>query len=141
MFQRFQKILRSPHVKFGVPFLGLLVGSPFALTYVTSFRYEFRKTQELSEEQLEEYKDKGILKRGADELSLENLYEEYIDKNQESLDNYENLRIPRPWEDETKVDDMRKSDTRLKLKSISQIKQEKSEARKKSKQEKLPAEN
>merc|ERR1712079_988769 len=92
----FQKLLQNRHLKYGVPFIGLLVGSSFALTNVTSFRYEFRKTKGLS----------------ADDL--ENLYEEYMEQNQEKLEDYENLRIPRPWEDETKVDLMRQENRRLK---------------------------
>jgi len=111
MFQRF---LQSRHLKFGVPFIGLLVGSSFALTNVTSFRYEFRKTKGLSEEELNVLKDQGLFKRDPNELTLENLYEEYMEKNEEKLGNYENLRIPRPWEDETKVDFMRQENRRLK---------------------------
>merc|ERR1712109_416955 len=95
----FQKLLQNRHLKYGVPFIGLLVGSSFALTNVTSFRYEFRKTKGLSADEIENLKDKGVFKRDPNELTLEN---------------YENLRIPRPWEDETKVDLMRQENRRLK---------------------------
>ena len=38
----------------------------------------------------------------------------FSEQNQEKLEDYENLRIPRPWEDETKVDLMRQENRRLK---------------------------
>jgi len=110
----FRKLLQNRHLKYGVPFIGLLVGSSFALTNVTSFRYEFRKTKGLSADEIENLKDKGVFKRDPNELTLENLYEEYMEQNQEKLEDYENLRIPRPWEDETKVDLMRQENRRLK---------------------------
>ena len=69
-----------------MPFIGLLVGSSFALTNVTSFRYEFRKTKGLSADEIENLKDKGVFKRDPNELTLENLYEEYMGKLQWSLD-------------------------------------------------------
>jgi len=117
MFKSFQKLLQNRHLKFGVPFIGLLVGSSFALTSVTSFRYEFRQTKALSQEQVEELKDQGVFKRNPEELTLENLYEEYMEKNEDKLDNYENLRIPRPeyfGEEKTTVDFMRQENPRLK---------------------------
>ena len=63
-----------------MPFIGLLVGSSFFLTNVTSFRYEFRKTKGLSEADLEALKAQGVIKRDPNELTLENLYEEYMGK-------------------------------------------------------------
>ena len=44
------------------------------------------------------------------------------EKNQDSLENYENLRIPRPWEDHTEVDFMRQKNRQVK--SIKEIKEE-----------------
>ena len=44
------------------------------------------------------------------------------EKNQDSLENYENLRIPRPWEDQTEVDFMRHKNRQVK--SIKEIKEE-----------------
>jgi len=114
MFQSLKKLLQSRHIQFGVPFIGLLVGSSFALTNVTSFRYEFRKTQGLSEIDVESLKAQGVIRRDPGELSLENLYGEYMEQNEKNLENYDNLRIPRPWEDETQVDLMRKENRRIK---------------------------
>jgi len=122
MFQSFQRILQNRHLKFGVPFIGLLVGASFALTEVTSFRYEFRKTKRWEEEDVNALKNQGVIKRDPNELTLEKLGVEIIEKNQDSLENYENLRIPRPWEDQTEVDFMRQKNRQVK--SIKEIKEE-----------------
>jgi len=122
MFQSFQRILQNRHLKFGVPFIGLLVGASFALTEVTSFRYEFRKTKRWEEEDVNALKNQGVIKRDPNELTLEILGEEIIEKNQDSLENYENLRIPRPWEDQTEVDFMRQKNRQVK--SIKEIKKD-----------------
>ena len=91
-----RNVIQSRHFKFGLPFIGLLVGASFGLTNVTSHRYEFRKTKGLQKEDIELLREKGILKKP--EESLEKLHEEYMQK--QYSENYENLRIPRPWEDE-----------------------------------------
>ena len=91
-----RNVIQSRHFKFGLPFIGLLVGASFGLTNVTSHRYEFRKTKGLQKEDIEALREKGILKKP--EESLEKLHEEYMQK--QYSENYENLRIPRPWEDE-----------------------------------------
>jgi len=122
MFQSFQRILQNRHLKFGVPFIGLLVGASFALTEVTSFRYEFRKTKRWEEEDVNALKNQGVIKRDPNELTLEKLGVEIIEKNQDSLENYENLRIPRPWEDQSEVDFMRQKNRQFK--SIKEIKEE-----------------
>merc|ERR1719490_726222 len=122
MFQSFQRILQNRHLKFGVPFIGLLVGASFALTEVTSFRYEFRKTKRWEEEDVNALKNQGVIKRDPNELTLEKLGVEIIEKNQDNLENYENLRIPRPWEDQTEVDFMRQKNRQVK--SIKEIKEE-----------------
>merc|ERR1711935_1136942 len=67
-------------------------------------------------------KNQGVIKRDPNELTLEILGEEIIEKNQDSLENYENLRIPRPWEDQTEVDFMRQKNRQVK--SIKEIKKD-----------------
>jgi len=98
------------------------VGASFALTEVTSFRYEFRKTKRWEEEDVNALKKQGVIKRDPNELTLEKLGVEIIEKNQDSLENYENLRIPRPWEDQTEVDFMRQKNRQVK--GIKEIKEE-----------------
>jgi len=115
-----RNVIQSRHFKFGLPFIGLLVGASFGLTNVTSHRYEFRKTKGLQKEDIELLREKGILKKP--EESLEKLHEEYMQK--QYSENYENLRIPRPWEDEGTVDENRKQNKVLK--NIKQLRQEKS---------------
>lgn len=108
-------VRNNRHLKFGVPFIGLLVGASFALTNVTSHRYEFRQTQSLKKDEIEHLKQKGVIKR--EEVSLEELHAEYMQK--QYSEKYENLRIPRPWEDETQVDINRKANK--KIRSIREI--------------------
>merc|ERR1712086_977704 len=122
LLQSFQRILQNRHLKFGVPVIGMLVGASFALTEVTSFRYEFRKTKRWEEEDVNALKNQGVIKRDPNELTLEKLGVEIIEKNQDSLENYENLRIPRPWEDQTEVDLMRQKNRQVK--SIKEIKKD-----------------
>ena len=56
--------------------------------------------------------EKGIIKKNPDHLTLEQLHEEYKDKYK--LDDYENLRIPRPWDDEeTKLDQLRSQNKKV----------------------------
>ena len=63
-----------------MPFIGLLVGASFALTEVTSFRYEFRKTKRWEEEDVNALKNQGVIKRDPNELTLEKLGVEIIGK-------------------------------------------------------------
>ena len=68
-------------------------------------------------------KDQGIIKRNPEEISLENLHEEYLKKNKDNLEEYENLRIPKPWdEQEEQIDVMRKQNR--KIKGVRELKRE-----------------
>ena len=94
-------------------FSALLLGATYALPLVTSFRYEFRKTKGLSAEDILKLQEKGIIRKNPEHLTLEQLHDEYKDKF--NLEDYENLRIPKPWDnDETKLDQLRTSNKKLK---------------------------
>ena len=94
-------------------FSALLLGATYALPIVTSFRYEFRKTKGLSTEDILKLQDQGIIRKNPDHLTLEQLHDEYKDKF--NLEDYENLRIPKPWdEEETKLDVLRTQNKKLK---------------------------
>ena len=91
----------------------MLLGATYALPLVTSFRYEFRKTKGLSTEDILKLQDQGIIRKNPDHLTLEQLHDEYKDKF--NLEDYENLRIPKPWdEEETKLDVLRTQNKKLK---------------------------
>jgi hypothetical protein len=102
-----------------VPFITLLVGASFALTNVTSHRYVFRKTKKLSKEEIADIEGKTGLKFNPTG-SAEEVHEELAGKI--DLSDYQNLRISRPWEEETEID--RKRQKNKKIKSISDIKRE-----------------
>jgi hypothetical protein len=107
------KFWQNRHFKYGLPFITLLLGATYALPLVTSFRYEFRKTKGLSAEDILKLQEKGIIRKNPEHLTLEQLHDEYKDKF--NLEDYENLRIPKPWDnDETKLDQSRTSNKKLK---------------------------
>ena len=96
----------------------LIFGAAYALPIVTSFRYEFRQTKGLSAEDILKLEGQGIIRKNPDHLTLEQLHEEY--KDQYNLEEYENLRIPKPWdEEETKLDKLRSQNK--KIKSVKEI--------------------
>jgi len=74
----------------------LVVGSPFILQHITSVRYEYRRVELWTPEKEQELARKGIRVKPASENTLEKIYEETV-KN--TPDDYEMLRGPRPWED------------------------------------------
>lgn len=85
-------ILRNKHFKRGVPFLFLVLASSFGVKWFASLRYEFRKNETLTPENLARL---GIQKK---KVSLEEIYEEMkkVDN-----DSWENVRVPRPWEEQS----------------------------------------
>ncbi|XP_015908117.2 cytochrome c oxidase assembly protein COX16 homolog, mitochondrial [Parasteatoda tepidariorum] len=88
--ERFQNLKRKKFFSYGLPFLILLVGGSFGIKYFASLRYEVRKSELLKPENLEKY---GIKKK---KVTLE---EEYEKIKQLDIDNWENIRGPRPWEE------------------------------------------
>jgi len=88
-----QTLKKNKFLTFGVPFLVLLVGGSFALKHFAQLRYTFRKKILITRERAEEL---GIkMKKVGDEPTLESEFEKMkkID-----IDNWVNIRGPRPWE-------------------------------------------
>lgn len=81
---------KNRHFKYGVPFIGLVVGSSFLISEINTTRYDYRKQVVLSSEEAEKF---GIKKR---EVTVEKVYEDY--KKKDLQDDYEIVRGPRPWE-------------------------------------------
>lgn len=96
MKSRLQELFSNKHFKYGVPFLILIVGSSFGIKHVAQFRYDFRNAKLMTKADEAEYKARGIRLRTPDEVSLENLHKEYMEKDYQ--DDYEIIRGPRPWE-------------------------------------------
>lgn len=62
--------------------------------FQSNYRYKYRKVKEASEEDLKEF---GIqLKRPTEEITLEREYEKLKEMD---IDNWEQVRGPRPWEE------------------------------------------
>ncbi|ENN75362.1 cytochrome c oxidase assembly protein COX16 homolog, mitochondrial [Dendroctonus ponderosae] len=87
------KFMKKRSVKFGLPFLLLMVGGSFGLREFTSLRYKFSKVSPLSYEESQKH---GIEKKKPGEVTLESEYEKI--KNLD-LDNWKQIRGPRPWEE------------------------------------------
>uniref|UniRef100_A0A8D8YEU5 Cytochrome c oxidase assembly protein COX16 homolog, mitochondrial n=1 Tax=Cacopsylla melanoneura TaxID=428564 RepID=A0A8D8YEU5_9HEMI len=91
---RFQQLRRQKLFNYGVPFVVFVVGSSFVLREFTTLRYEFRKSEALDPSEL---KTIGIEKKDPSEITLEKIYEKT--QKEIDLDNWTQVRGPRPWED------------------------------------------
>ncbi|CAG9766652.1 unnamed protein product [Ceutorhynchus assimilis] len=86
------KFFNKKSVKYGLPFLVLIVGGSFGLKEFTQLRYQFRKVSPLSRE---ESMKMGLEKKRPEEVTLEIEYEKI---KKLDIDNWEQIRGPRPWE-------------------------------------------
>ena len=93
-----RRLVSKKFVRLGVPFVGLIVGGSFGLQYFASLRYEFSKKKSLSEEEASQY---GIRMK-AEKVTAEGVLE---DIQHQDIDQWENIRGPRPWEDSKTVQD------------------------------------
>ena len=91
-----KEFLRSRLFKFGVPFFAVVIGGSFVLEQFAKIRYEYRRSQLLPKEVAEA----GIKMRKPEEVTLEKEFEKL---QKLDIDNWENIRGPRPWEEEEKV--------------------------------------
>lgn len=118
--QKFNKLKRNKSFKYGIPFLVLMVGGSFGLQeftrirfvlkfmmkcflklFINSFlflpgdhyRYQFSKQQTVTPEEMEEF---GISMKKPEEVTIDKVYEQVKTLN---LDDWENKRGPRPWEE------------------------------------------
>ncbi|XP_030764570.1 cytochrome c oxidase assembly protein COX16 homolog, mitochondrial [Sitophilus oryzae] len=91
------KFLKKRSVKYGVPFLLLMLGGSFGLKEFTNLRYQFRNVSAVN---YEEAKKLGIDMKKPGEVTLESEYEKI--KNMD-IDNWEQVRGPRPWEEKDEV--------------------------------------
>ncbi|XP_060526478.1 cytochrome c oxidase assembly protein COX16 homolog, mitochondrial [Cylas formicarius] len=85
-----EQLFKRKSVKYGIPFLLLVVGGSFGLKHFASLRFEYRKvtliTPEIAKELGIELKKPG---------TLESEYEKIKDMD---IDNWKQVRGPRPWE-------------------------------------------
>ncbi|XP_062711876.1 cytochrome c oxidase assembly protein COX16 homolog, mitochondrial [Aedes albopictus] len=92
---RFQYYSKRKFFRFGVPFLLLMVGGSFGLKQFAQLRYTFSKKGALTVEEAEKH---GLLMKKPEEVTLEGEYEKVKGLD---IDNWENIRGPRPWEEGT----------------------------------------
>lgn len=77
---------------YGIPFILLVVGGSFGLKEFTQLRYTYRKGKEY----FEAINTNGLKLKDPSEVGIEKEYEKL---QQVDLDNWENKRIPRPWDE------------------------------------------
>ncbi|VEN39997.1 unnamed protein product [Callosobruchus maculatus] len=90
---RIQKIFKRRLFKYGIPFFILMIGGSFGLREFTQLRYQFSKVSEIRPDEL---KKAGIEMKKPGEVTLETEFEKI--KNLD-IDNWEQVRGPRPWEE------------------------------------------
>ncbi|XP_015185946.1 PREDICTED: cytochrome c oxidase assembly protein COX16 homolog, mitochondrial [Polistes dominula] len=85
-------LLKNKTLRYGVPFVILVVGASFGLREFTQLRYTYRQQTAY----YTEAKKLGIEVKKPGEVTLESEYEKVKQMN---IDNWKNVRIPRPWEE------------------------------------------
>ncbi|GFN97788.1 cytochrome c oxidase assembly protein cox16 homolog, mitochondrial [Plakobranchus ocellatus] len=89
---RLHRFLRSRFARTGVPFVIFIVGGSFFLKQFASVRYEFRKGKRLSKDEAESL--------GLKTADVQTVTQDLLkDIQKGDLDNWQNIRGPRPWED------------------------------------------
>lgn len=88
--------MKNKHFRYGVPFVLTVVCGSFGLQYYSQVRYDIHKEQHI----MTKTKEVQAMLKPIKQKSLEEEYEEY--KKNVDLDNWKNIRGPRPWEDNNK---------------------------------------
>ncbi|KAM9477947.1 cytochrome c oxidase assembly protein COX16 homolog, mitochondrial isoform 2-T4 [Clarias gariepinus] len=90
MWRQVRNLRRSRTVRYGVPMLMLVVGGSFGLREFTQIRYDAQK--------IKRKMDPALEARVKSHPHTNILQEEYEKLQQVDLDNWMNIRGPRPWE-------------------------------------------
>ena len=90
--EKIRPILDSPHFKYGLPFMITVVGGSFCLKWYSQLRYEVQKEKRT----ITRTKEIQKLIGQTEPITIEDFYEEY--KKKVDIDNWKNIRGPRPWE-------------------------------------------
>lgn len=89
-----KKLKANKHFKYGLPFLLSVVGSSVALMHYSQVKYDIKNERHIISKTKELQAMIGPVKQ----VSLEEEYEHY--KKTVDLDNWKNIRGPRPWEND-----------------------------------------
>ncbi|XP_046400700.1 cytochrome c oxidase assembly protein COX16 homolog, mitochondrial [Ischnura elegans] len=90
--QKINVVTKRKSFRYGLPFIILMIGSSFALEQFSQIRYRFSKKAPVNPELMEKF---GVNMKKPGEVTLETEYEKI--KNLD-IDNWTNVRGPRPWE-------------------------------------------
>ncbi|XP_039491140.1 cytochrome c oxidase assembly protein COX16 homolog, mitochondrial [Drosophila santomea] len=80
--------------KYGIPFLIMMVAGSFGLQQFSNLRYQYAKKQPVTPEEMKKY---GVNMKNRKDVTLES---EYDKVKSVDIDNWENKRGPRPWEEQ-----------------------------------------
>ncbi|PSN46948.1 hypothetical protein C0J52_12563 [Blattella germanica] len=86
---------KRPFYRYGVPFIVFVVGGSFGLKQFSQLRYDFSKQCPVTPELAEKH---GVKMKKPGEVTLESEYEKV---QKLDIDNWTNVRGPRPWEEDT----------------------------------------
>ncbi|XP_055637879.1 cytochrome c oxidase assembly protein COX16 homolog, mitochondrial [Toxorhynchites rutilus septentrionalis] len=95
ILSKLQSYTQKKFFRFGVPFLVLIVAGSFGLKQFAQLRYTYSKKGTLTQEEAEKH---GLVMKKPEEVTLETEFEKIKALD---IDNWESVRGPRPWEDET----------------------------------------
>lgn len=84
-------VLKNKFLRFGAPFILLIVGGSFGLKEFSQIRYDYRKVHLISPDELQK---QGIIMKPRGSVTIETEYKKLVE--QVNLEDYENKRIPRP---------------------------------------------
>ncbi|XP_032680697.1 cytochrome c oxidase assembly protein COX16 homolog, mitochondrial [Odontomachus brunneus] len=79
-------------IKYGIPFMIFVIGGSFGLREFAELRYVYKNTRYIKDD----VKDTGIVMKAPEEITLE---KEYENLQKVDIDNWENTRIQRPWDE------------------------------------------
>ncbi|XP_067894476.1 LOW QUALITY PROTEIN: cytochrome c oxidase assembly protein COX16 homolog, mitochondrial [Heterodontus francisci] len=91
---------RSKTLKYGLPMLLLIVGGSFGLREFAQVRYDVQKVKRKIDPALE-----SQLSKNKNKITMESEYQKLQDRN---LDDWVNIRGPRPWEDSKTLQDQQR---------------------------------
>ncbi|XP_049765119.1 cytochrome c oxidase assembly protein COX16 homolog, mitochondrial [Schistocerca serialis cubense] len=86
---------KNKFLRYGLPFVTMVVVGSFGLKEFSEVRYKFRKFMPLKPEEVEKA---NIKMKKPGEVTLESEYEKL---KQIDIDNWQSIRGPRPWEEDT----------------------------------------
>ncbi|XP_069677320.1 cytochrome c oxidase assembly protein COX16 homolog, mitochondrial [Periplaneta americana] len=93
VLQKIKDLSQQKFFRYGVPFFVFVIGGSFGLKEFTRLRYEFSKQCPINPEMAEKH---GVKMKKPGEVTLESEYEKI---KKLDIDNWENIRGPRPWEE------------------------------------------